>query len=183
MDRWFLAEVLPLEAALVRFLKRHWRDPHEIADLRQEVYARCYSAALNARPLQTKPFVFATARNLLIDKARRRRIVSLDLVADFEGLNVTEQDLSAEARLEARDQLRQLRRAIASLPPRCREVIMLRKIEGLPQRAIAERMGIAEGTVETQVCKGVKMLAERIFGEDRQAAARADSYHEHANER
>lgn len=183
-DRWFVTEVLPLEASLMRFLRRNWRDADEIADLRQEVYSRCYCAALKARPQQSKPFLFAIARNLLIDMARRRQIVSLDLVADFDALNIAEESLSTEARLEGRDQLRLLQRAIASLPPRCREVLTLRKIEGMPQRAIAERMGIAEGTVEKQVSKGVRLLAERMFGERRaDDAASGSTRYEHANER
>jgi hypothetical protein len=39
-----------------------------------------------------------------------------------------------------------------ALPPRCREILALRRIEGLSHREIAERLGIAEGTVNAQAC-------------------------------
>ena len=45
LDRWFVEEVLPLEPALMRMLRRHWRRADDIADLRQEVYTRVYESA------------------------------------------------------------------------------------------------------------------------------------------
>jgi RNA polymerase sigma-70 factor (ECF subfamily) len=46
--------------------------------------------------------------------------------------------------------------ALATLPPRCREVTVLRKLKGIPQREVAARLGIAEKTVEEQVARGVR---------------------------
>ena len=73
LDDWFLSEVMPLEPALMRFLRRNWRNPSEIADLRQELYVKLYDAGRGGLPVQTKAFVFSTARNLLIDRARREQ--------------------------------------------------------------------------------------------------------------
>jgi hypothetical protein len=42
---WFLDEVLPLEAALTRFLQRNWRNESDIDDFRQEIYAQIFQAA------------------------------------------------------------------------------------------------------------------------------------------
>ena len=53
-----------------------------------------------------------------------------------------------------------LTEAIQSLPDRCRQVLTLRKIYGLSQREIAERLGISEHTVEAQVANGMKRVAE-----------------------
>jgi DNA-directed RNA polymerase specialized sigma24 family protein len=49
------------------------------------------------------------------------------------------------------------------LPDRCREVLTLRKLYGLSQREIAQRLGIAESTVEKHVAYGVHLCAERMF--------------------
>jgi len=46
MDEWFVTEILPIEALLVRYLKRNWKNHDEITDLRQEVYVRVFEAAL-----------------------------------------------------------------------------------------------------------------------------------------
>ncbi|MES2104735.1 MAG: sigma factor, partial [Pseudomonadota bacterium] len=76
LDIWFVSEVLPLELSLMRFLRRNWREESDILDLRQEIYVRIYESAARTMPDQVKPFVFTTARNLLIDRARRAQIVS-----------------------------------------------------------------------------------------------------------
>lgn len=171
LDAWFVAEVLPLEAALTRFIRRNWTDQDEVTDLRQEVYARVYDGGRRGRPLQTRPFVFAAARNLLIDRARRARVVRIETVTDLEALHVPMDEAPADRRLIAREELKRLQEALDRLPPRCRQVVQMRKIEGVSQREVARRMGITEDTVERQVSNGVRALAEALFG-DRMAYGR-----------
>ena len=84
LQAWFNREVFPLEAALTRYISRHWRNQSDIADLRQEIYVRIYSSAQRQLPVNPKAFLFTTARNHLINVARSARVVSLDLVADLE---------------------------------------------------------------------------------------------------
>lgn len=173
-DAWFVREVLPLEAALTRFFERHWRSREDVFDLRQELYAKLYEAASrNGLPLNTKAFAFSAARNLMIDRVRRDQIISIEFVADLESIgtavDVSASDRQATARLE----LGRLRSALATLPPRCREVVRLRRIEQLSQKEVAARMGITEDTVERQVGKGIRLLADQIFGRDEAASEKA----------
>jgi len=164
LDDWFVHEVLPLEAALVQYLRRNWRAEADIVDLRQEIYARVCEAAASAAPLNTKAFVFTTARNLLIDKARHARVVPLEVAADLDGWGLAFDDLTPDRHLAARDELRQLQAGLAQLPARCREVVVLRKIQGLSQREVAARMGIREDTVERQTAHGMRALADFMLG-------------------
>ncbi len=159
LSTWFVDHVLPLEGVLERFLRRNWRDADEIADLRQEVYARVFDSCAQGQPDSAQAFVLSTARNLLIDRARRAQIVDIETFADMDGLSPTLDELSPERHLAARSELRLLQRALDLLPARCREVVELRKVEGLSQREVAARMGISEDTVEKQVSKGVRALA------------------------
>lgn len=159
LSAWFVDEVLPLEGVLERFLRRNWRDVDEIADLRQEVYARVFDSCAQTRPESAQAFVLTTARNLLIDRARRAQIVSIETYADMDALAPTLDELSPERYLSARSELKLLQGALNLLPARCREVVVLRKIEGLSQREVASKMGITEDTVERQVSKGVRALA------------------------
>lgn len=159
LNAWFVDEVLPLEGLLERFLRRNWRDVDEISDLRQEVYARVFDGCARKRPESAQAFVLTTARHLLIDRARRAQIVSIETYADMDALAPTLDELSPERHLSARSELKLLQLALNLLPARCREVIELRKIEGLSQREVASRMGITEDTVERQVSKGVRALA------------------------
>ena len=162
LKRWFVAEVLPHEPQLMRFLRRNWRDVDEIDDLRQEVYARVFDAAAQRRPDSAPAFVLSVARHLLIDRARRTQVVSIDAYADMEAVMPTADELSPERHLAGRSELRQLEAALAALPPRCGEVVRLRKVEGLSQREVAERLGITEDTVERQVSKGIRALAQAL---------------------
>ncbi|HWX90850.1 MAG TPA: RNA polymerase sigma factor [Rhizomicrobium sp.] len=162
IDQWFMREVIPLEPMLTRFLQRNWRHEADIADLRQEAYARVYEAAQRERPLLVKPFLFQITRNLMIDRLRRQSVVSLESMTDFEWLNVSDNKPSSEAYVAARQELRLLQTALDALPPRCRQVVLMRKVEGLSQKEVAKRMGIAIETVENQVAKGMRLLAQAL---------------------
>lgn len=165
-DDWFVAEVLVHDAALTRFLRRRWREAAEIADLRQEVYVRVYEAARASRPQHPRAFLFATARNLMSDRIRRGRVISMEAVADFEKLNVLlVEDSTPEHHESSRQELQRLAQALEKLPPRCREVVWLRRVKGLSQKEVAAALDIAQGTVEKQVAKGVRLLTEILCGD------------------
>ena len=164
IDNWFVREVLVHEPALMRFLRRNWRDHDEVPDLRQEIYVRVYEAALRKLPDAPKSFLFAAARNLLVDRVRHQRIVPITAVGDIEQLHVMEDELEPGRWLGGREALARLARALDRLPKRCREVVWLRRIEDLPQKEIARRLGISEKTVEKHIAKGSRMLADHYHG-------------------
>lgn len=165
LNTWFAREILAHEAALVRYLMRAWPNKDDVSDLRQEIYIRVYEAAKNTRPLFAKSFLFTTARHLMTDRARRGRVVSIEAAGDLEALNVLVDEISPERKLHARQELKQLADAFKLLPPRCREVVWLRKVDGIRQSEVAERLGISVRTVEFQVRKGMRILADAIFGD------------------
>ena len=164
LDAWFAREILSHEASLVRFLTRTWPHRDDVHDLRQEAYIRVYEAAAKARPVAPKSFLFTTARNLMTDRVRRGRVVSIEAAADLDVLNVLVDEISPEQQASARQQLRRLADAFDRLPPKCREVVWMRKVEELPQKEVAGRLGINEGTVEKHVAKGVRLLADWLYG-------------------
>lgn len=163
LDQWFAEQILPLEGALTVYLRRAWADPCEIADLRQEVYVRVYQSASRQRPAVARFFLFSVARNLLIDRLRKSRVVAIDLMEDLDALNVLSDDVSAERILSGRQELARLEAAMDDLPARCRETFLLRKIEEYSQRETAERMGVSEATVEKQMVKAMRILADRLW--------------------
>lgn len=166
INAWFLREVLPLEATLTTFLRRSVREQAIVADLRQEVYVRVYEAALRKIPYPVRPFLLATARNLVIDRARRDQIVSIEAVVDLAELEIAADEPGPERSVVARQELRRLQAALDRLPPRCREALTLRKVEGLQRKEIARRMGISEPTVAKHLAAGMYVLAEFLSGED-----------------
>ncbi|QPF72369.1 sigma-70 family RNA polymerase sigma factor [Roseateles sp. DAIF2] len=175
LNAWFVQEVLPLEAVLERYLRRNWRDRDDVPDLRQEVYARVYDSCARSRPDSAQAFVLSTARNLLVDRARRAQIVSIETFADMDALAPRLDELSPERHLAARSELRLLQGALNLLPAPCREVLELRKIEDLPQREVAARLGITEDRVERLLAKGVQALDEALQAATQGGGASSDA--------
>ena len=171
LDDWFVEEVLPLEPMLMRFLRRNWRDEAELGDLRQETYVRTYEAARRKRPSPVKPFLFSVARNLMIDRLRRKSVVPIETMPEADWLNVSDLEPAPEQRVAARQELQLMQAALNLLPPRCRQVVVLRRVHGFSQREVAEAMGIKEETVESQMVKGMRLLTDAIL-EVRQPASR-----------
>ncbi len=167
VEDWFVREVLPLEAALMQFLQHNWRNKADIADLRQDVYVQVFDAAHNKIPDNAKAFVFQTARNLLINRLKREQIIPIEAVADVEALNAAIEAPGPERNTIARDELRRLQAALDRLPPRCREAVVLGRIEGLSGREIASRMGITEQAVSAHLINGVRALVNEVYGDDR----------------
>jgi len=140
LDTWFKREILVHEASLLRYLGRVWPRHDEIHDLRQEIYVRLYESAQRSRPATPRAFIFATARNLIADRIRRARVVSIEAVGDPDALNVLVDEASPERKLSAWQDLRRLTRALNSLPPRCREVVWLRKVDELSTKEVADQL-------------------------------------------
>lgn len=165
LDAWFVREVLPLEASLMQFLNRNWRDSSEVEDFCQDVYVKVYEAARNEPPTSVRPFVFAIARNLLINKVKRAQIVPIETASDLDALNIALDEPGAERSAIARDELRLVQSALDYLPRRCREAVTLRKIEGLSMREIATRMGISLKTVDAHLVEGSALLADLLYSQ------------------
>lgn len=185
LDQWFACEILPHEEALTRFLARAWPQRDEVHDLRQEIYTRVYQSAGAQRPRLPKSFLFATARHLLTDRLRRNRVVSIEAMGDLHDSNVLTDERSPERWLDSRQALKRLAEALDRLPDRCREVVWLRRVEDLPQKQIAARLGISEKTVEKQIAKGARLIAQYFHagtGELPGSPVRSTA-HAHADER
>jgi RNA polymerase sigma factor (sigma-70 family) len=165
-DQWFTEQILSHEVSLTRYLNRVWPNMSEIPDLRQDIYVRVYESARGSRPASPRAFLFATARNLLIDHIRRSSVVSIEPTADGAALDALVDDVSPERNVGARQELQSLALAFDSLSDKCRSVVWLRRIEGLSQRQTAERLGLREVAVESQLARGMRLLARAVFGSD-----------------
>lgn len=175
---WFAAEVLVHESALRGYLTRFLQSAPDVSDVVQETYAKLLALNDTERARITSPhaFLFTTARNVALDRLRRQRVVSLDLLVELDDWDVLNYRPALDEELNTRQELAQLADVIRSLPERCRQVLTLRKLYGMPQKEIARRLGISEHTVEKHVANGVRFCAERML------AAREREAHERATD-
>jgi RNA polymerase sigma factor (sigma-70 family) len=165
-DQWFSEQILSHEVSLTRYLHRVWPNMSEIPDLRQDIYVRVYESSKDSRPASPRAFLFATARNLLTDHIRRSRVVSFEATADVAAFDALVDEVSPERHVGATQELQSLSLAFDSLSDKCRRIVWLRRIEGLSQRQTAERLGLREVAVESQLARGMRALAQAVFGSD-----------------
>jgi RNA polymerase sigma factor (sigma-70 family) len=88
-------------------------------------------------------------------------------VEDLDALNVSVDELSPERRLRGVQELWHLSYAFDQLPAKCREVVWMRKVQGLSQRDVGTKLHIAETTVEKHMARGIRLLAKFLFDEER----------------
>ncbi|MCW5548304.1 MAG: sigma-70 family RNA polymerase sigma factor [Opitutaceae bacterium] len=158
--RWFAEEIQPHEASLRSYLRGMFPSLPDIDDLVQESYARLIHAREAGRVSYAKAFLFTTARNLALDFFRRRKIVTIESVADITDLPVLEERPDAIESINHQEELGMLAAAVRALPDRCRQVLTLRLLYGLSHKQIAVELGISEHTVKAQIAKGMRRCAE-----------------------
>ena len=171
VSAWFIREIVPLEANLMHYLQHNWRNKSDLADLRQDVYARVFEAAREHIPENAENFLFVCARNLLIDRVRREQVVPMETFADLDILGVASGAPAPEREVIEREELRRVEAALERLPPRLREAISLAYFDGLSRKEIARRMGIAQSTASHFIARGALILGHLLYGtpDDRSA--------------
>jgi RNA polymerase sigma factor (sigma-70 family) len=155
--------VLVHEPSLVRYLLRVWPNRDDVPDLRQDIYVRVFESAQKVRPDLPKAFLFTTARHLMIDRLRRSRVIFIGTRGDLDELNVLVDELTPEHRLTSLQELQRLAQAFDGLPPQCRIVMWLRKVEQRSQKEVAMQLGIHEKAVEKQVARGMRLLTAAVL--------------------
>lgn len=168
-SEWFIHEVHPHEPALRAYLQNRYPSTRDVDDVVQESYLRIWKAAA-LRPVESaKAFLFKIARNIVVDLGRRRQIDPVVAVTDLCSVPVIDDGPGVADIACTQEEIALLADAIKSLPARCREILILRKLRGVPQKAIAAQLGLSEQTVQVQVCRGVRKLEEylRKHGLDR----------------
>jgi RNA polymerase sigma-70 factor (ECF subfamily) len=157
--RWFAEEVKPHEPILRGYLSKRFPSLPNHDDIVQEAYARLWHARTKSRLSSAKGFLFTAARNLAIDTLRRRQAVTHESISEVTQMPALEEAPGVAESLERQQRLQVLNEAIASLPTRCREVLVLRHLDGLAYKEIAERLGISPNTVKLHIIKGMRDCA------------------------
>lgn len=136
-------------------------DRAEAEDVTQEAMLRLWKIAPDWRQGEAKvsTWLFRVASNLCTDRLRKRRSVDIDSVAEPE-----DDAPGAVAGLIEADRARALEGALAQLPDRQREAVVLRHLEGLTNPEIAEAMEISVEAVESLTARGKRTLAGILSG-------------------
>lgn len=160
--QWFVEEVHPHEAALKQYLRTSFPSVVDVEDVVQESYLRIWQRQMLQPLVSARSFLYRVARNLAVDKLRRTAISPVGGATDpIESFVADERPNAAEI-ASGNEEIRLLLDAIETLPPRCREVLVLQKLHGMSLKEIAKRLRIAEGTVQLHGAKGMRRCAEYL---------------------
>jgi RNA polymerase sigma factor (sigma-70 family) len=154
--RWFVDEVLPHEPKLRAWVRARFPAARDVDDLLQDGYTRLLRARAAGPIANPKAFLYITVRNLALNRLRHLGYERPPGTEEASLLAIPDDSPGAPDALAEREDFELLIAAIQSLPERCRQVLTLRKIYGLSQREAADRLGIAEHTVEAQGAIGLR---------------------------
>lgn len=153
--RWFAEEVQPHEGKLRAYLQHRFPTIGDVDDIVQETYARLFRERQAGKNFEARSYLFPVARNVAFDIFRRNRTIAMGGLGEMAGLGVLEDRPDAAETASQGQELELLHEAIRLLPDRCREVFVLRRLQGLSHREIATRLGISENTVDAQLCNAI----------------------------
>ncbi|MBN8613119.1 MAG: RNA polymerase sigma factor [Deltaproteobacteria bacterium] len=173
-DTAFEVLVRRFERPLYNFILRSTRDAEQAAELLQEVFLRVVQRS-NEFQGQSKvgTWLYTIARNLCIDTSRKmafRRHRSLDAPMgggeDGEGQALMDKVASpiagSDRNVIAQDLSVRITAAVEALPDEQREVFLMREVQNLPFKDIAEVLGVPENTVKSRMRYALERLQRAL---------------------
>jgi RNA polymerase sigma factor (sigma-70 family) len=158
LQAWFEHEVRPHETEMRRML-HDLAAPSEIDDLVQESFLRLLRVRERAPVFYPRALLLGIARNAALDLHRRRRTARTNDIGENAWYDVPDNGPSTQEIVSLRQENLLLEEAIRDLPGRCREVLLLRRLEGFSQKEVASRLNISVKTVEAQLTRALKRCA------------------------
>jgi RNA polymerase sigma-70 factor (ECF subfamily) len=161
----FEAQALPhLDAAynLARWLAR---SPADAEDIVQDAMLRAWRAFDGFRGGDVRPWLLAIVRNCWRSAGADTKRRNHTALPEDDGIALRSDEPDPEARAAEASEGRKLDALIALLPNEFREVLILREMEDMSYREIAEVTGVPIGTVMSRLARGRAMLRERWLAE------------------
>lgn len=156
------------DSELRRVLTRRCGCIETASDIVQETYQRILAGGIWEHVKNPRALVYRIALNLATDHERRlatrhKYIETNPDIGSLESDTVAQPDRI----VESGQQLERMQRAVERLPPKCRRVFLLRRIEGLSQNEIAECLGISRSMVEKHLRNAIVALHDRLQHDER----------------
>lgn len=144
---------------LLPYLRQYAMDQAETYDLLQEVWMRAFQKRASYRgDGSLVGWLLRVCRTIgLAAAAKRERLPAADYGGEHAG-----QPSDQDARIDADRRHRELRAAVADLPERQRDVVVLRIIEGRSTNETARALECAEGTVKATLHQALRKLREQL---------------------
>lgn len=155
LEERFLKEYDIHADSVFRFCLFKLSDREEAKDVVQETFTKSWSYLANGGEIRNvKAFLFRTARNLIIDKYRKKKTESLDSMTDagFDPEYIEDREIGDTVDAEIAMKL------LDGLPPDYREVILMRYVEEMSVGEISEALGERAGNVSVKLHRAMSKL-------------------------
>jgi RNA polymerase sigma-70 factor (ECF subfamily) len=172
IERCLRGEGAAWEQAVARFRRRVFHIAYkftgkhdEAEDLTQEIFLKVFrSLDKFHRDADFGTWLSSVARNYCIDRYRASKREREVLVEDAIAYDLAPSPSGNPYRaLEDRDRTSLVRRGLDQLPPKLREAVILRDLQGLSYQEMAERLALPEGTVKSRINRGREELARLLL--------------------
>jgi RNA polymerase sigma-70 factor (ECF subfamily) len=154
-ERQFLGVYDRYADALFRHCYFRTGDRERAKELVQETFTRTWQYLTDGKPIDNiRAFLYRTATNLIIDDVRRGAMLSLDALAEDGFQPRDEADAARRAHIEAQVALGHLDR----LDDKHREALLLRYLDGLKPKEIADLLGESQNVISVRIHRGLQKL-------------------------
>lgn len=153
-----------VRGALQRYFARQGCESQEIDDLVQEVFLRIVRRGNAGELERLDGYIFQTAGSVLLDRHRRRKARASDRHVPFEPEAHGGVAGGPDETLLGREALGKVSAVLMTLPERTRQVFILRRLEDLSFREIAQRLGVSVSAVEKHMAQAMAVLMTRLGG-------------------
>ena len=160
--RWVSQHAIPHERGARATLRRFGVSEADIDDVIQDAYCRLTTLKSVDHIDRPGAYFMGIVKNAWRDRLRRSQVVRLESYTENSALCVEDNANGVEAAAIAREELAQIDGVLATLPERCRTIFTLKRIEGMSQREIAERLGVSENVVENDVQKALRAIQRML---------------------
>lgn len=149
---------------LVRFLCSRLSSEEDAQDAAQESLARLVRYRDTEPPGSWRPLLYRIAVNVALDQQRRAKTHHVAGHVPYEQIlyAVPSEDVQPDERLSRQQLVARMWQVVQTLPPRCRDIYVLSRTEGLSQPQIAELYGISVKAVEKQMTRALSTLRREL---------------------
>lgn len=163
-DDWFEQNFREHEPLLRAWLVRRFPSLQDVDDIVQESYLRLVEARGRTEIATPKAYMFRVARNLVLDRLRHEKVIAFEPLVEGDASAVEDECASVHQTVTRDQRLEIMTQAIQALPTQCRHIFTLRKVHGLSQQEIAQRLGISQHTVSAQLTIGLNKCRQYVAG-------------------
>jgi RNA polymerase sigma-70 factor (ECF subfamily) len=133
-------------------------NPHDAADLTQDVFVRVFRSLSSYTPGTFEGWLHRITTNLFLDGVRRKQRIRFDTLGEDAGERLAAPDPGPAQVYDDTHFDSDVQRALDELPPDFRAAVVLCDIEGLSYEEIAATLGIKLGTVRSRIHRGRALL-------------------------